>query len=398
MNVEFPEKFYPVTQGGYRNIVLYGGRGSSKSWSIARWLVVLALSKPIRVLCCREFQTSMKQSVYKLLCDQIRNLQLTKYYSINNNTITSVNGSEFFFSGIRTNPESIKSMEGIDIAWLEEAQTVSKVSLEMLSPTVRDDDSILIFTMNPTNEDDPVYERYILNTPPKTLAIEINFDDNPWFPEVLRDEMEYLKEVDYELYMHIWKGKCVSVSEAVVFNKKFECGPVNPKQNWNGPYYGVDFGFARDPSTMVRCWVFDNILYIEKEAYGKHIETRDLPKFFKDVDPHCDKYVMKADCSRPETISDLRQNGLPRMVACVKGSGSVPDGISYMRSFRKIIIDPSCAHTLEEFRLYKYKVDRLSGDILPVFASGNDHIMDAIRYALEPLITHKRQGQIKILN
>ena len=194
--ITLPAKLKPFMQlGDYRNKVAYGGRGGGKSWGIARILIILAASQSLRVLCAREIQNSIKESVHKLLVDQIDNLHLNHLFTITDTKISSKTGSEFIFSGIRSNITKIKSMEGIDICWVEEAEKVSKASWEVLIPTIRKPHSEIWLSFNPNEITDPTYEKFILNTPPDTLLININWSDNPWFPESLRKEKDYNRQL-----------------------------------------------------------------------------------------------------------------------------------------------------------------------------------------------------------
>lgn len=213
--IEFPAALEFLFQPA-RYKVPYGGRGSSKSWSVARALVIIAVQSPKRILCAREFQNSTKESVHKLLADQIEVLGLSAFYSVQDTKITGINGSEFIFEGLRRNTTKIKSMEGIDICWCEEAQTISKASWDLLIPTIRKSGSEIWITFNPDLEEDETYTRFVKNTPPGAVVRLVNFMDNPWFPEELRREAEHLKHIDLDAYRHVWLGECkVAVTGAL---------------------------------------------------------------------------------------------------------------------------------------------------------------------------------------
>ena len=396
VEVTLPKKLLKCfEQSRYK--VFYGGRGSGKSTGIAIALVMIAFKDRKRILCTREFQNSITESVHQLLREAIDNLQLSEYFTITDRKISCVNGSEFIFKGLRTNPDSVKSLQGIDICWVEEAQTISKSSLEILTPTIREIGSEIWFSLNPRHEDDPVYERFIAKPyEDDIIAVEVNYWDNPWLPEVLQLEMEADKLNDYDLYVHKWEGQCIKISDAIVFNKKWTVNEFVPQNGWFGPYFGLDFGFSNDPAAMVKCWVYDNILYIEKDWAKKRIENDQLVNELTIVAPEIYKYKIRADNSRPETISYLYKNGLPGIMSCKKWAGSVEDGIAFIRSFKGVVIHPSCKSTIYEFQRYSYKVDRLSGDILPILVDKDNHCIDALRYALEPLITQRRPGSVKI--
>ncbi len=220
---EFPEKlsclFQPV-KSRYR--VLYGGRGGAKSWGIARALLIKGAKDPLRILCAREFMTSMKDSVHKLLCDQIDDLSLNGMYEITQNTIRGKNGTEFNFVGLRNNIANVKSIEGVDICWVEEAQTVSAVSWNTLIPTIRKEDSEIWVSFNPELETDETYQRFVLNPPDNSVVTKINWNDNPWFPDTLRLEKDSLKLRDMQAYNTVWEGICRQTVDGAVFARELQ--------------------------------------------------------------------------------------------------------------------------------------------------------------------------------
>jgi phage terminase large subunit len=267
----------------HRYKVMYGGRGGGKSHSISKALLAIGAKEKHRIVCTREFQVSIRDSVHKLLSDQIDMLGLSNIYSITQNQIIGKNGTEFIFAGLKHNISSIKSMEGISIVWVEEAQTVSDESWKILIPTIRKDGSEIWISMNPDQETDPAYKRFIKNPPPDSMVIEIGWKDNPFFPEVLRQEKDYLYRVDTDAAEHIWGGKTRKHSVASVLSGKYIVESFDHGEKWNGPYYGADWGFANDPTAIVLCWVNGGNLYIEHEAYAVGVETVDIPKLFEKV-------------------------------------------------------------------------------------------------------------------
>lgn len=210
VKVQFPDKLAHIFDP-WRYKIMYGGRGSSKSWSVARALLLLAAQFPLRILCAREVQKSITESVHRLLCEQAVAMGLENHFVPLQHSIKGRNGSEFLFAGLRSQDISkVKSFEGADICWVEEAQTVSKRSWDVLIPTIRKPGSEIWITFNPELEDDDTYQRFVVNPPSRALVIKINWSDNPWFPEELRDEMEHLKRVDPNSYAHVWEGECWS--------------------------------------------------------------------------------------------------------------------------------------------------------------------------------------------
>jgi phage terminase large subunit len=382
---KIPEKLKFFIDQKARFKVCYGGRGSGKSTTIAICLLGKALQKPIRILCTRELQNSITDSVHKLLSDLIYLHKLDKYFIITQTSIRTHSGSEFIFKGIRSNINEIKSLEGINICWVEEASKVSANSWDILIPTIRKEDSEIWASFNPDLEEDETYQRFVINNPPDCISVKVNWDDNPYFPEVLRKQMEYDKIHNPLKYDNVWAGLCKQNSEAQVFFGKWEIQdfetPLMEEIKNNRFFFGADWGFASDPSTLVRCFIKENKLYIDYEAYGVGVEIDELPQLFSSV-PLANKWEILADSARPETISYLRNRGW-NINSAKKGAGSVEEGIEFLRNFEKIIIHPRCKNVIDEMKFYSYKVDRISGKVLPIVIDAHNHMCDGLRYALE---------------
>ena len=217
VDARFPEKLQALFQPK-RYKVLFGGRGGAKSWGVARWLLIEGSKRQLSVLCARELQNSIKDSVHKLLSQQIEALGLSHFYDIQQASIKGLNGTEFSFEGIRHNVGKIKSYEGVDYCWVEEAQSVSEASWEVLVPTIRKPGSEIIVTFNPDLESDATYQRFVVHTPPNCALVEINWRDNPWFGETeLPAERDALKARNYDSYLHVWEGKCKQNLEGSVY-------------------------------------------------------------------------------------------------------------------------------------------------------------------------------------
>jgi phage terminase large subunit len=239
-----------------------GGRGSAKSRSASSALLLQGASEVHRVLCAREIQKSIKDSVKRLLDDEIERLGLSAFYESTENEIRGKNGTLFIFSGLRGNADSVKSMEGITRCWVEEAQNISQSSLDILIPTIRTEGSEIWFTYNPRYETDPIDVMFKADElPPSTILLHVNWQDNPWFPDVLKAEMEYDKRRDMDKYLHVWEGAYQHNSESRVFRnwtiEEFEA----PKGAIH--YQGADWGFSVDPSCLVRCHIDGRRLYID---------------------------------------------------------------------------------------------------------------------------------------
>jgi phage terminase large subunit len=396
--LEIPEKAFFLITDKSRYKVIYGGRGSAKSWSAARALIILCLQKKLRILCTRELQTSIKNSVHKLLKDQISELNLEKYFYITKDTIKSVNGSEFLFKGVRNNISEIKSLEGVDICWIEEAAKMSVESWETLTPTIRKPSSEIWIIFNPDNVDDIIYKKFVIETPDNAKVEKMNFKDNPWFPESLRSEMEYDKKFNYELYDHKWLGNPKLANDAQIFKNKYEVTEFTTpdiKELYQSRFfYGADWGFAEDPTVLIRCFIQDRVLYIDHEAYGVGIEILELPQLFELV-PGSKEGVIYGDSARPDIISFLRSKDY-NINPAAKGDGSVKAGIDYIKDFEKVVIHPRCKKTIDEFKLYSFKIDRNSGEILPMVVDKYNHCIDSLRYSLSEYI--KRKNDIKVFS
>lgn len=380
LKVETPEWFEPfLASARYKGA--FGGRGSGKSHAFAAYVVIRCVSSRTDVVCLREVQRSLKQSVKKLIENKIEALGLGAHFEIQHDRIKGRNGSLIIFEGLANHTaETIKSLEGFDIAWFEEAQVASQRSLDLLRPTIRKPGSELLFTWNPRFNTDPI--ELLLrgdNPPPDAIVLEVNFADNPWFPAVLRDEMEYDKRRDPDKYSHIWLGEYVRNSEARVFRnwkiEEFEAPPDAIHR------LGADWGFASDPTVLVRCHIVGRRLYVDYEAYQVGCEIADTPSLFLSV-PEAEKWPMVADSARPETISHMRKHGFPKIQAAVKGPKSVEEGVEWLKSF-DIIVHPRCQHTIDELTLYSYKTDPLTSQVLPILNDKDNHVIDALRYACE---------------
>ena len=382
-HAEIAECFGDFTKP-YRFRFFYGGRGGGKSWAIARALLVLSLQRPLRILCARESQKKIDESVKHLLEEQIEVLGVGRNFKILRDRILGTNGSYFFFLGVRTNPQSIKGTEAVDICWVEEAEFISDLSLRILRPTIRAPGSEIWFTFNPHREGDPVYRMMnSLRGRENTFIAKVSWRDNPWFTKELDEERRLFLETDPDMYEHVWEGACLKMTAALVFRNKFEVKEFDTPM-YVRFFHGVDWGFSQDPTTMVRCFIQDDCLFIDRHVYGVGVELDELPSFFSSIETARD-WPIKADCARPETISYLSRLGFD-ISGAEKWQGSVQDGIEYLRGFRKIYIHPRCEEVITEFMNYSYKTDRINGDILPIVEDKWNHCIDALRYALDGYI------------
>lgn len=368
---------------------IYGGRGSAKSWTAARVLVGMGWHRPIRWLCGREIQKSIRESVKQLLDDQIHQFKMHDFYRSLDTEIRGANGTQFIFTGLRSNPETVRSLEGLDGAWLEEANTISKRSLTILDPTLRKKGSELWATWNPRFPTDPIDEMFRKGTPPPgSIVKEVHYYDNPWFKYTdLPEKMEYTKSRDLDAYAHIWLGGYLKNSEARVFkNWTVEEFDTPPGCTF---YYGADWGFSVDPSVLLRCFKVGRKIYFDRESYQVGCPIDGLPTLFDKIDPdkdgkgHARKWVINADSARPETIDYMRRHGYPRIKGALKGPGSVEDGIEFLQSYDLVVHPRFCPHLVDELTMFSWKMDPLTDQILPILEDKNNHVIDSARYAVE---------------
>jgi len=402
--IQLPEKLVPVfsaQRGSVQYRAAYGGRGSGKSFSFALMAAVFGYASRIRVLCARDLQVSIKESFHAELKAAISSIPwLEQHYDVGVDYLRGKNGTEFIFRGLRHNTSGIKSLAKIDLTIVEEAEDVSEQSWLDLEATVfRQPGSELWAIWNPRVDGSPVDKRLRKTPPSNAIVAEMNYWDNPFFPvglETLRKREQ--ERLDPATYAHVWEGAYLQNSNAQVLSGKVRVAEFEAQAGWDGPYYGVDWGFAQDPTTGVRCWINKTALHIDYDASMIGLELDQTAAFLSEKIPGIERNVVRADCARPESISYVKRHGIPKIEAAAKWPGSVEDGIQFMRSFQEIVIHPRCKDTIKETRLYSYKIDRHTGDVKSDVVDANNHCIDAIRYALAPVISQNKgiKGGIKI--
>lgn len=382
LQIQTPEWALPLLDPA-RYKGAHGGRGSGKSHFFGEMLIEEHIMNPNQAsVCVREIQKSLNMSVKRLLELKIEALNAGAYFEVQDKVIKNRRGDGIIiFQGMQNHTaDSIKSLEGYDRAWVEEAQSLSQRSLDLLRPTIRKPGSELWFTWNPNESSDPVDHLLRGETaPPDSCVVQVNYLDNPWFPDVLKAEMEYDKRRDPDKYAHVWLGGYVQNSSSRVFKnwriEEFDA-PADAIHR-----LGADWGFSVDPTVLVRCHIVGRTLYIDHEAYMVGCDIMNTPDLFMTV-PEAEKWPIVADSARPETISHMRKNGFPKIMAAVKGPKSLEEGIEFLKSY-DIVVHPRCLHTIDELTLYSYKSDPLTGKILPVLEDKKNHVIDALRYACE---------------
>ena len=388
-DADFPGALMPLFRDS-RYKILFGGRGGGKSWGIATYLLAEAARRPLRVLCCREFQASIRESVHRLLADMIHSHGLDERFEVLVNSIRSHKGSEFIFEGLRHNVGRIRSLEGIDKVWVEEASNVSRSSWEVLIPTIRKDGSEIIVSFNPELETDETYQRFVAHPPRDAVLMKVNYHDNPWFPEVLRKEMEDLKQRDPDAYQHVYLGECRLTLDGAIYAKELR------EATEEGRICSVPYDTTKPVSVycdlgwqdLTSIWMVQHIAgevrlidYIEDSQrpwndYLKILQSREYVYGTLWL-PH-DAQAKSLGTGR--SIEEISRNAGWRVRVVPKLS--VADGINAARTlFPTLWFDrDKCADGLQSLRHYRYDLDpngQFSRNPLHDQAS---HGADALRY------------------
>ena len=368
-------------EDNWRVWMVRGGRGSGKSHGIATLIVCLMRKDPIRVLCLREFQNSIDDSSKQLLEDKINALGYSSEFRITKYSIThKKTGARCIFRGMKSG-NSLRSTEGIDLVWGEEAQTFSESSLRSLFPTIRKKGSRLIFTFNPEKETDPIWvrcERW--KDDKRVVQSVVNWSDNPWFTAELNEERLRDLRTDPAMYAHIWEGELLRRSAALIMLDKCELGLEfeipEPWETDDGRYYyGADFGFSADPNVLMRGWIKDGYFWVDYAAFGYGIDLNNISTLYDTV-PGARVWPILADEARPDIINLLKREGF-NISGAPKGPGSVEDGITFLRSFKGIKIHRRCTEAAQEAMNYSYKVCPKTDQVLPVIVDAYNHFWDS---------------------
>lgn len=374
--IEIPVEYKPLFDQDWREAAIYGGRYSLKSHTVARYLLIQARQTKTRVGCFREFQNSIAESSHQLLADLIKKYDLKEFEITNNAILNKLNGSDFIFKGLYHNEQSIKSIEGIDIAWVEEAQTISRESLEVLTPTVRKPGSKIIYTYNRLLEDDPVHTRLVIEGRPKTLVINVNYDialKYGMMPDAVRLEMEDDKERRPALYKLKWLGEPNSL-ERKIYKDWLTIDEIPHEARLER--YGLDFGYSNDPSALVAIYKYNDGFILDEIVFQKGLSNKQLA----DTILNKEKALVIADSSEPKSIDEIRLYGV-NILGAKKGQDSVNQGIQWVQD-QKISVTSRSANIIREYRNYLWEQDR-DGKIINTPEHQYSHSMDAIRYGLD---------------
>lgn len=384
--MEIPVEYQPLFNPSWREAAIYGGRYSLKSHTVARYLLIRARQAKTRVACFREFQNSIAESSHQLLCDLIKQYDLRELRVTDNGIINTLNGSDFIFKGLHRNEQSIKSIEGIDIAWVEEAQTISRASLDVLTPTVRKEGSKIIYTYNRLMEDDPVHVRLVQEGRPNTLIINVNYDTADkygWLPRTIKNEIEDDKEKRPALYRHKWLGE-PNTLERKIYKDWLLIDEIPHEARLYR--YGMDFGYTNDPTVIIAIYEYNGGYILDEITYQKGLSNKSIADIFTNRE----RAQVIADSAEPKSIDEIYGYGV-NIVGSEKGQGSVYQGIQFVQGL-KISVTSRSVKTWKAYMNYLFKEDN-SGKIVN---EPDDTIhewsnpMDAIRYGFN--------GKVKIID
>lgn len=374
--IEIPQEFERLFDKDWREAAIYGGRFSMKSHTVARYLLIRARMEKTRILCAREFQNSIADSSHQLLSDLIVQYGLTDFRVTDKSIENTVTSSEFIFKGLRHNEQSVKSIEGIDIAWVEEAQTISKESIEILTPTVRKKGSQIVYTYNRLMEDDPVHQRLVIEGRPNTLVINVNYDiaiKYGFMPDVIKNEMEDDKVNRPALYKHKWLGEPSSMERKIYKDWQFiDEIPHEARLE----VYGLDFGYSNDPTAIVAIYYYNGGYILDEVVYQKGLSNKQIA----DILGQLPKATVKADSAEPKSIDELRSFGLT-VLPCKKGADSVQQGIQFVQR-QRISVTNRSFNLIDNYKRYLWQEDK-NGKIINKPEHEHSHALDAVRYGLE---------------
>lgn len=410
--LEIIPKLIPMFNVPYGDVdyrVAKGGRGSGKTMTFAKMVCVMALDfamqgKSGAILCAREFVNSLEDSTLAEIKSAIESEPQVlkpwfdvgeKYVRIRHPRLPG--RVDFLFAGLRHNLDSLKSKARVLLTWVDEAESVSESAYRKLIPTVMRFGGEIWLTFNPESSESATHLRFIKNASPRILVETVNWNDNPWFPDALNREREDDAMYRPDLYEHVWNGEFHTLTEAQVFAGKYRMEAMEPPEK-STPYIGLDFGFSTDPACAVKIYKIGRVLLWRREFYKRGVMIHHLGgEIHKGLGDDVSKYDVIADSSRPDDIAYLKQpinaSGgtyqIPRIKGSIKGKGSVEAGVEFIKSHENVI-HPDCPSVMKEFKLFSYRVDRQSGQVLPVLASGWDHGIDAGRYSLESVMRNAR--------
>ncbi len=388
MTIEIPIEFKRLFDRDWREAAVYGGRFSLKSHTVARFLLIRARQEKTRVGCFREMQNSIAESSHQLLKDLIDKYKLKEFEVTENSIVNRINGSDFLFKGLHRNEQSIKSIEGIDIAWCEESQSMSESSIEVLTPTVRKPGSQIIYTYNRLEEEDPVHKRLVIEGRPNTLIINVNYHTALKYgmmPEEMRLEMEDDKERRPSLYRHKWLGEPNKNMERRIYKDWSVIDDVPHEAKL--VRYGLDFGYSNDPSALVAIYSYNGGYILDERLYLKGQSNKQIADVILAQDEHS---LVVADSSEPKSIDEIKSFGVS-----IVGAKKQREKTGTYKTYnawaiaqvqdKRISITKRSLNGRREYNTYYWMVDK-DGKILNIPEDFNNHFLDASKYAIISLI------------
>lgn len=389
MNLDIPHKLIPsfenLKTNRYDTVVWHGGRGSAKTNALIKIAILESFIDDGVILCCREIQKSIADSLYSAIVNFISDNKLDHLFKITLGEIVNLQtGSRFIFAGLKSNITSIKSIDKLRVILTDEAENISQQSWDYLRPTPRYGNTRTYVVFNPRFEQDPTWQEFVIRADKNTLLTEINWRDNPWFPESLERQRHRSLLGDAGRYAWIWEGQFLKISDNSILAKKLKMLDFEITAEMGTPYIGIDWGFSVDPTAIIECYIFQDSLYIRNAASKVGLELDDTGAYLIDYVPNVLKYTSRADCARPETISKIKKE-IPLIKGCTKWKGSVEDGVVALQTFKAIYIHPEAECCFSELSSYNYKTD-INGDPTTDIEDKNNHYADALRYAIEPIV------------
>lgn len=388
--MEIPVEFERLLDRDWREAAVYGGRFSVKSHTVARILLIRARQAKTRILCAREMQNSIADSSHQLLADLIKLYELDDFKVTDKSIINTINGSDFLFKGLHRNEQSVKSTEGIDIAWVEEAQSITESSIEILTPTVRKAGSQIIYTYNRLEEEDPVHKRLVIEGRPNTLIIQVNYDvalKYGMMPDEIRLEMEDDKARRPDLYKHKWLGEPLQLLESRIYTEWQVIDEIPFEARLER--YGLDFGWTPDPSALVAIYYYNGGYILDEINVQLEWPNREIAETIKNLP----KALTVADSNENKSIAEIKMYGV-NIIPCQKGPDSKRHGIKLVQDM-KISVTKRSLNLLKGYREWLWLVDK-DGKIVAGETEHEPDTLAAARYALETLIpAHRKKEMIQ---
>lgn len=382
-----PDFFEPAT---YKAV--YGGRAGAKSHGLAELMLArMLLDKSLQCVVIRKYRAAITSSAQLLLRNKIEDKGWSKYFDAQGNIIKRIGGrGHIAFKGLQGhNATSIKSFENYAIAWVEEATEIDQYSIDQLGPTIRAEGAELWFSWNPDQPTDPVDAFFRKHPPDNAIIKRVSYQQNKYITSKSVQDEAAMRAADPEKHAWVWLGEYNVKSNAIIFAGRWRVGTIDTTE-WDGPYFGLDFGFVADPTAAARHWRLGNKIYVDKESYSYGLQIDRIAQRLSEDIPGIERYVVRADSSEQDTIAYLVRHGLPRITPVEKGPGSVETGVKWLKN-HEIIVHPDCINFQDELRRYRLKTNK-AGDPLDEIVDKDNHLIDQCRYAFQPLIKNQQRA------